>query len=494
MLSANVMRRATRSLAAAAPRHLREQVAAMSTEVQLLEQLLKQTKDRMAEEMAAKAAEASGDGPKFQIKGFNAISKVGLDEFPSQHFALTGSCGTLPDGTADEPHAIVLRSHKLKNDEVAPSVRAIARCGAGTNNIPIDEMTVRGIPVFNTPGANANSVKELVLCGLLLAARGVTEGIQHTKTKIVPEEKGDHKAIAARIEKDKKHFGGRELVGKTLAIAGLGNIGCLVADAALSLGMNVVGYDPKISVDAAWRVPREVVKCASLGDAFSKADFVSINMPYIKGATHHAIDAEVLANMHKGTHILNFSRAEIVDGSALKACYDNGHTGKYICDFADEHMQEHEKFLCIPHLGASTDEAEDNCATMAAKQIIDFLETGKLVNSVNFPTAILERQDLTSTRLVVINKNAPGVLGLMTSLLGDMGVNITQQLNTSRDEIAYNVIDMESFPTGKEGADIQRAIQDIDAVISTRVIFQGTAAEGPSNFFNKEGEIGKIMQ
>merc|ERR1719460_3156031 len=190
---------------------------------------------------------------------------------------MTGSSGPVPAGVADEPHAILLRSHKLKSEEVASSVRAIARCGAGTNNIPIDDMTKRGIPVFNTPGANANAVKELVVCGLLLASRGIIEGIAHTKEKIVKEE-ADHKARAARIEKDKKHFVGQEVMGKTLGVAGLGNIGAMVAEAAISLGMNVVGYDPKISVDSAWRLPNSVTKMASLEDAFAAADYVSINM------------------------------------------------------------------------------------------------------------------------------------------------------------------------------------------------------------------------
>ena len=371
--------------------------AAPRSDIDLLQKLLDAAKAREAEEAAAAkaamAAEASGGGSKFQVQGFNALSPVGTELFPKSSFWLTGSCGELPDGVEAEPHAILLRSHKLQPDEVGDSVRAIARFGAGTNNIPIDAMTQRGIPVFNTPGANANSVKELVLAGLLLGARGVVEGIQHVNDKIVPEENGDFKKVAARIEKDKKHFGGHELVGKTLAIAGLGNIGNLVADAALALGMNVVGYDPKISVDAAWRVPREVQKAASLTELFSKADYVSINMPYIKGAvsaaaplphcsprsmpprpvdqparprtalppaqsaaahtlthhpptknhppnhpparrpsvvyvqTHHIIDAEVLGAMKPTTNILNFSRAEIIDGAALKRCFDNGHSG-----------------------------------------------------------------------------------------------------------------------------------------------------------------------
>ena len=265
-----------------------------SSELALLEQLLKQAKDREAAEKAAAEAALAGDGPKFQIQTFNAISPIGLKAFPTNAFMLTGSSGKVPDGVTPEPHAVLLRSHKVQPEEIESSVRAIARCGAGTNNIPIDEMTKRGIPVFNTPGANANSVKELVICSLLLASRGIVEGINHTKEKIVPEE-GEHKKIAARIEKDKKHFAGMEIKGKTLAICGLGNIGAMVAEAGIALGMKVVGYDPKISVDAAWRLPNNVSKMDSLEDAFAAADYVSINMPYIKGVTHNAINESVLS-------------------------------------------------------------------------------------------------------------------------------------------------------------------------------------------------------
>merc|ERR1719182_1106223 len=399
-------------------------VRALSTqqsgaELELLEALLKQAKQRKAAEAAAEAAANASAGPRFQVQTFNAISPIGLKGFPEKNFALTGSSGKLPNGTDEEPHAVLLRSHKLQTEEVASTVRAIARCGAGTNNIPIEEMSLRGIPVFNTPGANANAVKELVICGMLLASRGIVEGINHTKNKIVPEEP-DHKAIAARIEKDKKHFVGQELMGKTLAVCGLGNIGAMVAEAGLALGMNVVGYDPKISVDAAWRLPNTVVKLASLEDAFAQADFVTINMPYIKGVTHHAISAEVLSKMKPTTNILNMARGEIVDGEALIRMYDNGHKGN---------------FICVPHLGASTAEAEDNCAEMAAEQIIKFLETGAIKNSVNFPAANLDRQDSDSTRLCIINENQPGVLSKITTLIANKGLNIAQQLNTSRGSI-----------------------------------------------------------
>jgi len=462
----------------------RQQMSSASgAELALLEQLMKQAKDRAAAEKAAEAAAAAGGGPRFQVQTFNAISPVGLKSFPSGNFLLTGSSGAVPDGVPDEPHAILLRSHKLQPDEVAPSVRAIARCGAGTNNIPIDEMTKRGVPVFNTPGANANSVKELVICGLLMASRGIVEGIEHTKNKIVPEE-GEHKKIAARIEKDKKHFVGQELVGKTLAVLGLGNIGAMVAEAGIALGMDVVGYDPKISVDAAWRLPNNVVKKESLEDAFAAADYVSINMPYIKGVTHHAINEDVLSKAKPNCHILNMARGEIVDGNALLRLYKAGHSGKYICDFADEFMQDHPNFLCIPHLGASTAEAEDNCASMAADQIINFIETGTIKNAVNFPAAYLERQAGAMTRLCIINENRPGILGLITTLLGSKNVNIAQQLNTSRDSIAYNVIDLEGFEEA-DGEALQDSLMTIEGVLSTRIIWTGLVTEGPGYFLTK---------
>jgi D-3-phosphoglycerate dehydrogenase len=462
--------------------------SAVKSEIALLEKLLKSTQERLlAAEAPPPAADAGSDGTKFQVQTFNAISPVGLEFFPKGQFMLTGSSGSVPAGTAEEPHAVLLRSHKLKGDEVGQTVRAIARCGAGTNNIPLDEMTKRGIPVFNTPGANANAVKELVLCSLLLASRGIVEGINHVKTKLEVEEK-DHASIAAKIEKDKKHFVGGELAGKTLAVCGLGNIGAMVAEAGIALGMRVVGYDPKISVEAAWRLPNSVESMGSLEAAFAEADFISINMPYIKGVTHHAISESVLSQMKPTCSMINMARAEIVDGGALKKLYAKGHMGKYICDFADEMMQGHPKFVCIPHLGASTEEAEDNCAKMAAAQVINFLETGTIKNSVNFPAASLDKQSGGSTRLCIINKNVPGVLGEITTLLGSKGINITQQLNTSRDAIAYNVVDMDGF-SDDLSEDLQSSLLAIDAVLSTRLIWTGSAAEGPSNFLTKEVEL-----
>jgi len=481
----------TSRLAATAPvcsRLARVKSTAASDELGLLEQLLKEAKKRKAEEAkaaaAAAASESGGGANKFQIQTFNAISPIGLERFPTSSFMLTGSSGKVPEGIKDEGHAILLRSHKLQPEEVTPNCRAIARCGAGTNNVPIDEMTKRGIPVFNTPGANANSVKELALCGLLLAARGVHEGITHVKTVIAKEAK-DNVEVNKRIEADKKLFAGTEIMGKTLAVCGLGNIGAMVAESAIALGMNVVGYDPKISVDAAWRLPNSVKKMPSLLDAFAQADYVSINMPYIKGVTHHIISEEVMSVMKPNCSIVNFARGEIVDGEALLKKFNNGHKGKYVCDFGDGALQTHPQFICIPHLGASTEEAEDNCARMAADQIIHFLETGTIKNSVNFPNASLDRQDADHTRLCIINKNTPGVLGEITTLLGSMNMNIAQQLNTSLGDIAYNVVDIQDFPEGDEAQQMQEKILGLEAVLSTRIIWTGTAAEGPQNFLTK---------
>ena len=395
------------------------------------------------------------------------------------HFTMTGSSGEPPAGQEDEPHAILLRSHKLKSEEVAPTVRAIARCGAGTNNIPIKDMTERGVPVFNTPGANANGVKELVLCSLFLASRGVVEGINHT-TDVICKEASDHETRNARVEKDKSKFAGQELRGRTLAVLGLGNIGAMVAEAALALDMKVVGYDPKISVDAAWRLSSQVTKMDSMEDAFEAADYVSVNMPYIKGVTHHIISDDVLSHMKPTAHLVNFARGELVDGAALERLYKKGHVGKYISDFPDPHLQDHPKFTCIPHLGASTGEAEDNCARMAADQVLDFLETGTIINSVNFPNTHLDMQSAGQTRICIINKNEPGVLGQITTVLGSLGFNIAQQLNTSREAIAYNVVDVEGL--GTEDIAKLKNIMAIPGVISTRVIWTGSAAEGPKDF------------
>lgn len=436
------------------------------------------TKAMGARMMASAPWKASAG--KFQIQTFNAISQVGLGRFPADEFVMTGSSGGLPDGVADEPHSILIRSHKLKPEEVASSVRAIARCGAGTNNIPVEEMTARGIPVFNTPGSNANAVKELVVCGMLLSSRGIVEGINHTKNVICAEEP-DHKSIAARIEKDKKLFVGQELRRKVLGVAGLGNIGASVAEAAIGLGMEVVGYDPAITVETAWRLPNSIQRVNNLEDLFARSDYISLNMPYIKDVTHHVVDGRVLSKMKPTCHLLNFARGELVDSKALKAMYEKGHKGRYIADFADEYMKDEPHFMCIPHLGASTEEAEENSAWMAADQVVKFLETGTIRNSVNFPTTHLDRQSSEDTRLCVITENKPGMLGEITTMLGQEGINISQQINTSRGAIAYNVVDCQGMEKLHES--IQTALGQIPGVLSSRIIWAGTATEGPASFY-----------
>uniref|UniRef100_A0A7S3YVA8 phosphoglycerate dehydrogenase n=1 Tax=Lotharella globosa TaxID=91324 RepID=A0A7S3YVA8_9EUKA len=441
----------------------------MSTDddINMLSKLLEEAKKRKEEAKSAAAPATDYDGPSFNVQTFNAISPVGLQKYPSGKYKVSPEPADLEGG----PHAIMLRSHKLQVEEVNHTVRAIARCGAGTNNIPVDKMTEMGIPVFNTPGANANAVKELVVCGLLLASRGISEGINHVKQNIIPEEDSDYPKIAARIEKDKKMFVGQEIAGKTLGVIGLGHIGSRVVGAALSLGMKVVGYDPALSLDAAWRLPGEqMTRASSIDDLLKEADYISLHVPYIKDKTHHLIDAEALKIMKPGVSICNFARGEIVDGAALRAAYESGtHNGKYVSDFADKDLMGHPNHLVMPHLGASTGEAEENSAGMAADQIIDFLETGSIRNSVNFPDARLDPKDTQSSRLCIVNENSPGVLGAVTSFLGDKGINIEQQINLSRGGIAYTVIDMTGQPDDPAGLQEELGAK-VEGILSSRFI------------------------
>ena len=385
----------------------------------------------------------------------------GLERYPDPLYEVG------PD--VEEPFAIMLRSHQLQDEEVPSSVRAIARCGAGTNNIPVDRMTERGIPVFNSPGANANAVKELVICALLLASRGIYEGITHVENVILPEEKMEDEKIAKRIEADKKMFVGNEIAGKTIGVVGLGQIGARVVEAALALGMNVIGYDPVLSVDAAMRLPGDrMTRVTDLKELYAGSDYISLHVPYIPGVTHHLIDAEALEACKPGVSFLNFARGEIVDGEALKKFWDAGKGGKYISDFSDPFLNGHPKHVVLPHLGASTAEAEENSAAMAADTIMNFLETGDVVNSVNFPTTITGSRE-GHARLCVVHENSPGVLGQLTTKLGDKGYNITQQINNSRGDIAYTVIDLQENPEDPDALQ-QEIAGSIPEVISMRFL------------------------
>jgi D-3-phosphoglycerate dehydrogenase len=433
-------------------------------ETALLEQLLAKAKARKAQVKVSSQAEHAG--PKFNIGTFNAISPVGLKKFHSRYRMMP-----LAEPHDDEPHAILLRSHKLKSEEVPESVRAIARCGAGTNNIPVDQMTSRGIPVFNTPGANANAVKELTICGMLLASRGVSEGINHLNN--MWETDGDDiPALKKRVETDKKLFVGQELTGKTLGVIGLGHIGTQVAVAALALGMKVVGFDPAITVQSAWTLPGDkITRANDMADLLAKSDYVSLHVPYIPDVTHHLINEEMLGHMKPNAHVINLARGELVDSQAMRAKYDNGsRTGKYIADFADEYLHDHNKVILVPHLGASTEEAEENSASMAAETIMSFAQTGQIRHSVNFPPTPIDMGGLRAdgARLCIVNRNVPGVLGLITSTLGDLGLNIRSTFNSSRGEIAYNVVDLSEFP--EESVKVQDALLQLDGVLSTRLL------------------------
>ena len=388
----------------------------------------------------------------YKIKTYNAIAPIGLERFPADLY----NVGAEVD-TAD---AVLLRSHKLGVDELSSGLRAIARAGAGTNNVPVAQCSERGIVVFNTPGANANSVKELVLTGLLLASRDVFGGINYVRSLASVQDEGELNKL---VEAEKKRFKGRELVGKTLGVVGLGAIGSMVARAALDLGMNVVGYDPALSVDAAWRIPAEVERMQNLPSLFAKADYVTLHVPLLP-ATEGLINEESLRAFKPGSVLLNFARQPIVDATALAAALESGQVARYVADFPVPGLLEHDRVLLTPHLGASTEEAEENCAVMAADQLRRFLESGSIVNSVNFPAVVSEAYE--GYRLAVSNENVPGMLGQMTAVLAERNINVIDLVNKSRDGIAYNLIDLSEAPD--QG--LIDAIAQIESVINVRVI------------------------
>ena len=351
---------------------------------------------------------------------------------------------------------------------------SIHRCGAGTNNIPVARMTELGIPVFNTPGANANAVKELVICGLLLGSRRVIAGINHMK------ELGEKGLARERVEKDKALFGGREIKGKTLAVIGLGHIGASTAADAAELGMEIKGYDPGLSVGSALKLPSHVKLEDSIVSAVKDADYISLNIPYIKGegGTHGIINKEVVKNLKKGAVLLNFARGELVDSEALKVHLDSN-DGRYVSDFPDDVLWDHENAVILPHLGASTEEAEDAAASMAADTIREFLEKGTIRNSVNFPETIIGDTDSNTVRFTVVNENKPGCLAAITDAFGKAELNIVQQINQSRGDIAYNVIDIDTSKGDEivSFKELQERITNLEGVLSTRVIF-GTPGAG----------------
>lgn len=417
---------------------------------------------------------------KYSVQTFNQISTKGLAKFPQQLYDVS------PAEYASGPaQALLLRSHKLKESEIDVAVRAIARCGAGTNNIPVARMTELGIPVFNTPGANANAVKELILCGLFLASRRITDGINHMKGL------GEKGLARERVEKDKAMFGGREISGKTLAVIGLGHIGASTARDAAELGMNVTGYDPGLSISSALKLPGNLSLQDSIASAVANADYISLNIPYIKGTpqeggTHGIIGKDVLSHLKAGAAILNFARGELVDSKAMKEYLDTGN-GRYVSDFPDDEVWDHKNAVILPHLGASTSEAEDEAAAMAAETIREYIEHGTIRNSVNFPDAQLPDRGEKTIRISVVNKNIPGMLSQITEKFSRQNLNIIQQINQSRGDIAYSVLDVDPA-TGNnpvELKELQKEVTMLDGVLSSRVLFGSPGAGYARNINGK---------
>ena len=387
-----------------------------------------------------------------KIRTINNISEKGLSRFPADRYELG-------DAIAD-PEAILVRSQQLTDADAVPSLRAVGRAGAGVNNIPVADYTDKGIVVFNTPGANANAVKELVMVGLLLSCRGIIPGIKYVNSL---GEYSDKAELNKLVESSKKQYKGRELKGKTLGVLGLGAIGSMVADMALQMDMNVVGYDPALSVEAAWRLSSKVEKMENLQMLFSRSDIITLHVPALD-ATRGMINSEALSQFREGAVLLNFAREEIVDKEAISEALDSEKISQYISDFPTPGLIGKRGVVSTPHLGASTEEAEENCAIMVADQVKDFLENGNIKNSVNFPALSLERTT-GRYRIAMANKNVPRILGSVLSILADRNINVVDMLNKSREDVAYNLIDIQAEPSD----DLLEEILAIDGVINARV-------------------------
>ena len=384
-----------------------------------------------------------------QIQVFNKIAEAGLRRFSNDY--------EISDNQS-HPQAILLRSHSLHEYEFSEDLLAVARAGAGVNNIPIATCTDLGIVVFNTPGANANAVKELVIAGLILSSRNIIDGISWAKSLL-----GQGDEVVKLVEKGKSNYAGPEIQGKTLGVIGLGAIGLLVANAAESLGMKVVGYDPYLSVDSAWQLSKRVNKAPSLDALLKMSDYISIHVP-LMDATRNFIDQDKLNLMKDGVRILNFARGGLVDESAIIEALNQNKVSYFITDFPNDLLLGHPKVIPFPHLGASTPESEENCAVMAVEQVVDYLENGNIRNSVNFPFANLPRTS--GPRLVVINKNIPGVISQITGLLDQHTINISDMLNQHRDDLAYSIIDLD----GNLNQDQLSKINEIEGVIRVRYL------------------------
>lgn len=385
-----------------------------------------------------------------KVLTLNSIAPVGLKRLPADLFQI----GT----DISDPDVILVRSHNMHDMEIPSSVIAIGRAGAGTNNIPVNKMSARGIPVFNTPGANANAVKELVLAGMLMASRNLIPALRFVDTL-----EGDDQSFNLQVEAGKKRFSGLELPGRTLGVIGLGKIGRPVADAAIKLGMKVLGYDPKITIDAAWSLSAEVQRANQIEDLVRHSNFISLHVP-LNDSTRHLINSSLIAHMQKNTILLNFSRNAVVDEDAVLAGIESGIIKNYVCDFPDQKLKQHPAVIALPHLGASTREAEENCAMMIADQIMDYVTHGNISYTVNFPDVVMERG--TPFRVAVANANVPNLLGQISTRMADIGLNIHNMINKSRGEMAYTLVDTDRAVP----AEIIEAIARITGVLMVRYL------------------------
>lgn len=386
----------------------------------------------------------------FHVLTLNNISSLGLARLPADRFQVSGD--------TKAPDAILLRSFKMHDMEIPKSLKAVGRAGAGVNNIPVDKLTRLGIPVFNAPGANANAVKELVIAGMLIACRHIAAGWDFARRL-----DGSDAEISRAVEAGKKEFAGFELPGRTLGVIGLGAIGRLVANTAIDLGMKVVGFDPGLTVEGAWQLSASVRKANSVEELLRQADFVTFHVPLVD-ATRKLINAERLKVMRDGAVILNFAREGIVDDEAVSSAIKAGKIYGYVCDFPSNLLKNHPRVVALPHLGASTAEAEDNCAIMVAEQVKDFLQNGNIRNSVNFPDVVAPRES--ANRLIVANANVPNMLGQISEALGHAGLNIHDMVNRSRGDFAYTVVDTDSPVPG----DVLQRVAAIQGVLMARLV------------------------
>ena len=384
----------------------------------------------------------------FNIYTLNKIADIGLNKL-GDNYNITD--------TMEGADGVLVRSASMHELELNPELKAIARAGAGTNNIPVEKCAEKGIVVFNTPGANANAVKELVIAGLLIGSRDVIGGANWALTL-----KGEGEQAAKLVEKGKSNFVGPEITGKKLGVIGLGAIGVMVANAASALGMEVYGYDPYISVDAAWHLSRKIVHVTSMSEIFTECDYITLHVP-LNDATKHTINKETIATMKDGVRILNFARAALVEDNAILEALESGKVAKYVTDFPTAEVIGEKNVVAIPHLGASTPESEDNCAVMAAKEMKNYLENGNIVNSVNFPNCEAQREG--KARVCVFHKNIPAMLSQISNVFADEGVNILNMTNKSKGDFAYTMIDI-----SEDSDKIEDAIKAIDGIIRVRVI------------------------